>query len=314
MKKSLVATVACAVAVSLGMTSCKKEGIHIGVIQHVEHDALNASYKGFVDALKDAGYEDGKNIHIDYENAQNDQSNNVTIADKFANDNVDLILAIATPSAAAAAARTEEIPILVTAVTDPADAKIVESNEKPGRNVSGTSDLTPVKQQMQLLKKLIPGAKKVGMLYCSGESNSFFQVGLAKNECDALGLSYVDATVSNSNEIQQVVEDLCHKVDAIYAPTDNMIASAMKNVSQVATENKIPVIVGEKGMVDNGGLATYGINYYDLGVLTGKMAVRILKGESKPADMPIEYLEKFDLSINYETAEKLGIEIPEELK
>lgn len=316
MKKSLICVAGFVAALCVGFTGCKKEGIHIGVVQIVEHNALDASYKGFVAALKDAGYEDGKNLHIDYANAQNDSSNCHTIVDKFVNDNVDLILAISTSAAQIAASKTEEIPIVITAVTNPADSKIVDSNEHPGRNVTGSSDLNPVKKQIELLKKLVPNAKRVGMLLNSGEANSFFQINLAKEECDRLGLSYVDGTISNSNEIQQVVENLCQKVDVIYAPTDNMIASAMKNVSQIATEKGIPVIVGEKGMVEEGGLATYGIDYYELGYVAGKMAVRILKGESKPADMPIEYYpnEKLKISINEEIVKALGITIPEDLK
>lgn len=294
------------------ITSCgaKNNGKKkIGIVQLVEHPALDKSYKGFVDGLAEAGYVDGDNIVIDYQNAQGEQVNCVTIADKLVNDKSDLILAIATPAAQAVANKTSTIPILVTAVTDPESAKLVKSNQKPGTNVSGTSDLTPCAAQMDLLKEYIPNAKTVGMLYCSSEQNSFFQIGLAKKACDKLGLKYIDGTVSNSNEIQQVVQSLCGKVDAIYAPTDNMIAAGMATVAQVANTNKIPTIVGEEGMVDQGGFATYGINYYELGKQTAKMAVKILKGESKPQDMPIEYLEKCDLKINSSTAQILGITI-----
>lgn len=316
MKKSLLVAGSLFCALALGFTSCTKKSdgkIKIGIIQLVEHVALDQSYQGFVDGLKEAGYEDGKNIAIDYHNAQGEQVNCVTIAEKLVNDRDDLILAIATPAAQAVANLTKDIPILVTAVTDPASAKLVKSNEKPETNVSGTSDLTPCAAQMDLLKKLVPNVKKVGMLYCSSEQNSHFQIDIAKKACDSLGLTYIDGTVSNSNEIQQVVQSLCGKVDAIYAPTDNMIAAGMATVAQVANENKVPVIVGESGMVSAGGLATYGINYYELGKQTAKMAVSILKGEKKVQDMPIEYLEKCDLSVNEETAKILGITIPENL-
>lgn len=303
--------------VTAALAGCGKEKVFkIGVNQYVTHAALDASYQGFVDALKEAGYEDGKNIKIDYQNANADQPTASTIATKLVNDNSDLILAIATPSAQASATATKEIPILITAVTDPAGSKLVASNEAPGGNVSGTSDLNPVEDQIDLLLKLVPEAKHIAILYCSSESNSKIQVEMATTAAEAVGLSVEEASVSNSNEIQQVVQSLVGKVDAIYAPTDNVIAAGMTTVAQVANDNGIPVICGESGMVDNGGLATYGINYYELGVLTGKQAVKIIKGEAKIGDMPIEYLsvDSLELAINEEVAEKLGITIPEDLK
>lgn len=288
--------------------------IKIGVIQLVEHDALDAAYNGFVAGLEEAGYKDGDNIEIEFKNAQGEQANCATIASQLVNDKCDLILAIATPAAQAVANETSDIPILVTAVTDPADAKLVKSNEAPGTNVTGTSDLTPVEKQMSLLQELVPDAKKVAMLYCSAETNSKFQVDIAKKACKELGLDTVDATVSESSEIRQVVESLKGKVDAIYAPTDNLIAAGMSTVSMVANEIGIPTIVGEEGMCLNGGLATYGINYEKLGNQTAAMAVKILKGESTPDKMPIEYLENVDLFINTDTASALNITISADLK
>jgi len=300
-------------AASQTASTADQKKFKIGVVQLVEHPALDAAYKGFVDGLAKEGYVDGKNITLDYENAQGEQPNCQTIASKLVNDKSDLILAIATPAAQAVANTTKDIPVLVTAVTDPADAKLVASNKAPGGNVSGTSDLTPVDEQMKLLKQLIPTAKKVAMLYCSSETNSKFQVEIAKKSAAALGLETVDATVSNSNEIQQVVQSLVGKVDAIYAPTDNMIAAGMATVSMVAQPAKLPIIVGESGMVKNGGLATYGINYYNLGLLTAKQAVKILRDGAKPADMPIEYSTNCDLTLNKEVAAKINVTIPQEL-
>ena len=204
----------------------------------------------------------------------------------------------------------KDIPILISSVTDPESAKLVQKNTAPGGNVTGTSDLTPCAAQIDLLKKIVPNAKTVGMLYCSSEQNSYFQIALAKAACDKLGLKYIDGTVSNANEIQQVVSSLCGKVDAIYSPTDNMIAAGMTLVSQVANESKIPVICGEEGMVKAGGLATYGINYYELGKQTAKMAVEILRDGKNPAEMPIEYLQNCDLTVNPETEKALGITVP----
>jgi putative ABC transport system substrate-binding protein len=285
----------------------------IGVVQLLEHDALDASYKGFVDGLKEAGFEEGKNITIDYNNAQNEQANCQTIANKLVNNNADLILAIATPAAQAVANVTQDIPILVTAVTDPADAKLVKDNKAPGGNVTGTSDLTPVKEQIDLIKQIIPDVKTIGILYTSSESNSLFQVNLAKQAAANLGIEVIEGTVSSSNEIQQVAQSLVGKVEAIYVPTDNMMAAGMSTISMVMEPAKIPVIVGEEGMVANGGLATYGINYYNLGKLTAQQAVAILRDGKKPADMPIEYLTELNFSLNQEVADAIGVEIPAEL-
>jgi len=319
MKKVVVALMMaalCLTAVSAASKTkkSKQKVIKIGVIQLVEHAALDANYKGFVDGLAEAGYVDGENIKIDYQNAQGEQANCVTIAQKLINDRNNMIFAIATPAAQAVANLTQDIPILISSVTDPEVAKLVKSNKKPGTNVTGTSDLTPCAAQMALLKKIFPEAKTVGMLYCSSEENSIFQIKLAKEACDKLGLKYIDGTVSNSNEIQQVVQSLCGKVDVIYSPTDNMIAAGMSLVAQVATENNTPTIVGEEGMCNAGGLATYGINYYELGKQTAKMAVEILRDGKKPQDMPIQYLDSCDLKVNKETAKKLGIKLPADLK
>ncbi len=317
MKKIISA--ALALVMVAAFSGCKKNGasgekkLKIGIIQLVEHPALDKNYQGFVDGLAEAGYVNKKNIIIDYQNAQGEQANCVTIAEKLVNDHDDLIFAIATPAAQAVANITKDIPVLISSVTDPESAKLVLKNTAPGTNVTGTSDLTPCEAQIDLLRKIVPNATKVGLIYCSSEQNSLFQIALAKAACEKVGLQYVEGSVSNSNEIQQVVTSLCGKVDAIYAPTDNMIAAGMATVAQVANENKIPTIVGEEGMVLSGGLATYGINYYELGKQTAKMAVKILKGEATPAEMPIEYLEKCDLSVNEETAKTLGITIPENL-
>lgn len=313
MKKIFGAVAAILTATAI-FTSCKDDGkTKVGIIQLIEHPALDANYKGFVDALAESGYVNNQNIIIDYQNAQGEQANCVTIANKFVNDNDKLIFAIATPAAQAVANLTKSIPILISSVTDPKTAKLVKENEMPGTNVSGTSDLTPVAAQIKLLKKIVPNAKKVGLMYCSSEANSIFQINIAKNACAENGLEFVEGSVSNSNEIQQVTQSLVGKVDAIYIPTDNMLAAGMANVAMVANEAKLPVICGEEGMVESGGLATYGIDYYELGKKTGLMAVEILKNGKNPAEMPIQYVEKFTLKVNNETAKVLGIEVPSDL-
>jgi putative tryptophan/tyrosine transport system substrate-binding protein len=313
-KKTLV-MLSCLLACSALVLSCGSSSKvkKIGVVQLVEHAALDASYQGFVDGLKAAGYEDGKNIKLDFQNAQGEQANCATIAQKLINDKSDLILAIATPAAQAVANLTKKIPILVTAVTDPASAKLVATNEAPGGNVTGTSDLNPVEAQIELIKQIVPKATTIGFIYNSSEQNSKFQIDLAKKAADKLGLKYVEATVSNSNEIQQVAQSLVGKVQAVYAPTDNMIAAGMPTVSGVLTPAKIPLICGEAGMVKAGGLATYGVNYYELGKQTATMAVAILKDGKKPGDLPIQYQQNLDFTVNTDIAKKIGITIPAEL-
>lgn len=283
------------------------ETYKIGVIQLTQHAALDKTNEGFVAALKDAGL----NCEIDQQNASGDQSACQTIAETLVNNGNDLIFAIATPAAQAVAGVTETIPILCSAVTDPAASGLVASNEKPDCNVSGTSDLTPVKEQIDLMQKIMPEVKSVGLLYCSAESNSVLQIDMAKEALETAGIAYKDYTVSSSNEIQTVVESMVGSVDCIYAPTDNMIAAGMTTVAMVANENKIPVICGEEGMVDAGGLATYGIDYYQLGYMAGEQAVEILTKGADIKTMPIGYLDasKCALKVNEDTAAELGIDV-----
>jgi len=255
------------------------EQIKIGVLQLMEHDALDNARNGFVDALAEGGYVDGEKIVIDVQNAQGDQSNLKTMSQKFVNDKEDLILAIATPAAQSVAAETQEIPILATAITDYPEAWLVSSNEEPNVNLSGTSDRTPVKEQFALLKQILPDVKKVGIMYNSSEANSEIQARSAIEACEELGLTYQECTVTNVNDIQQVVQSIVGEVDALYIPTDNTFASAIPLVVSITDVEKVPVICGENGMVKGGGLATVGIDYYKLGEQTGKMAIRVLEGE-----------------------------------
>ena len=279
----------------------------IGVLQLTEHAALDASNEGFVAALDDAGIA----YEIDQQNAQNDQSACQTIASKLVNDGDDLILTIGTPAAQAVASATSDIPIIGTAITDFAESGLVADNEAPGGNVTGSSDLTPVADQIELLQQLVPDAQTVGLLYCTAESNSEVQIAMAEETLDAAGIAHERYSVSSSNEIQQVIESMVGKVDAIYTPTDNTIAAGMATVSMVANENKLPVIVGCDTMVEDGGLASYSINYYDLGYKAGEMAVEILTEGADPAEMPIEYLaaEDCQLIANQATADEVGIDI-----
>lgn len=303
------------------LASCKsnnqaanKEQMEVGIIQYAEHPALDSAREGFIKALKDNGYTDGDKIKIDYQNAQGDASNLSSISDRFISNEVDLVLAIATPAAQSIAGKTTEIPILGTAITDYVVARLADSNEAPGGNVSGTTDINPVKEQIDLLVKLAPNAKKIGVLYTSSEDNSILQAKMAREAIEKLGLTYVEVTVSNSNEVQQATQSIVDQCDAIYIPTDNIFASAMPVVNGVTSVSKTPVVCGESGMVKTGGLATLGINYYDLGYQTGLMAIKILQGKAKPESMPIESAKDLHYAINGTVAEEIGIEIPEDLK
>lgn len=282
----------------------------IGILQYISHGALDEAREGFIAGLADNGYVDGENITIDYQNAQGDQSNLSTISDRFVNDQVDLVLAIATPAAQAIAGKTTELPILATAVTDYVVARLVDSNEAPGGNVSGTTDMNPVKEQIELLVEFVPDAKTIGVLYTSSEDNSILQAELAKEAIEGLGLNYVEVTVTNSNDVQQATQSIVAQCDAIYIPTDNVFSSAMPVVHGVTSESKTPVVCGETGMTQVGGIATLGTSYYELGYQTGEMAVKILKGEAEPATMPIESAKSFEYYVNGAIVEELGIKVP----
>lgn len=293
----------------LGAGFAAPKTYRIGVVQIVQHPALDAARDGFVAALKAAGYENGKNVRFDFQNAQGDMATAQAIARKFVDDRDDLILAIATPTAQACARVTDSIPILITAVTDPVSAGLVRDLKKPGTNVTGTSDLTPVANQLELLKKIVPKARRIGILYNAGESNSLVQVKLAEQAADKLGLTLVKASVAGSAEVLQSAQSLVGRVDAIYVPTDNTVVSAIESVIKVANANRLPLIAGEESCVRRGALATVGINYYELGVQTGRMAVRVLRG-AKPAEYPIEYQKKVSRVINLSAAQAAGIEVP----
>ena len=291
----------------------KAEKVNVGIVQLVEHAALDAANKGFVEGLASKGYKEGQNITYDRQNAQADQSNLQNIAHRFVNNKVNLICAIATPAAQTVANVTSDIPIVATAVTDYKTAKLVKDNAKPGTNVTGTTDMNPVEQQLDLLLKVVPNAKSVGTIYCSSEVNSQLQVDILKKAATAKGVTIKEATVSNVNDIQQAARSLVGKVQAIYVPTDNVLASAMPTLVSVTEEAKLPVICGEGGMVKAGGLATLGVDYYKLGFQAGEMAADILSGKSKPADMAIQAQKEFKAMVNLKEAEKIGLKVPEDV-
>ncbi|MCI6100575.1 ABC transporter substrate-binding protein [uncultured Selenomonas sp.] len=285
----------------------------IGVVQLVEHNALDAANKGFVDGLKERGYEQGKNVEFDQQNAQADQSNLQNIAQRFVSGKMDLICAIATPAAQTVANATKDIPIVGTAITDYVGAKLAASNEKPGGNITGTSDMNPIKEQIDLLLKIKPEAKTIGTIYCSSEVNSEVQIKAMQEYAESKGLTVKVATISTVNDLQQAAQSLVGSVDAFYEPTDNIVASAMPTLVAITDPAKIPVICAEPNMVKAGGLATYGIDYYKLGVQTGHMAADILEGKSKPADMSIEMAKDLKVTVNKADAARLGLTLPEDV-
>ncbi|WP_434631044.1 ABC transporter substrate-binding protein [Thermoanaerobacterium thermosaccharolyticum] len=286
--------------------------ITIGITQIVEHPALDSAREGFIKALKDNGYVEGKNVTFIQENAQGDMSTAQTIAKKFVDKNVDLIFSIATPTTQAVKKATSTIPIVFTAVTDPVAAGLVKSFDKPGGNVTGTSDMEPINDQLKLIKDLVPGAKRIGIIYNAGEVNSTVQVKIAKDDAASLGYSIVEATVSNSSEVNQAAQSLVGKVDAIWLPTDNTVASSVAAIIKVANSAKIPVVAAEKGMVEGGSLATLGISYSDLGYQAGLMAIKILKGE-KPENIKVETAKNLQLIINQKEADAIGLKIPDSI-
>lgn len=310
-KMSLVLAAMMAISLFLpGMALADEKVPVIGVVQFVQHEALDRANQGFVDALKDNGFVDGENIRLDQQNANADSSTLATIADSFIAQKVDLALAIATPAAQMMMGKTETIPILGTAITDYVEAKLAKTNEEPGYNVSGTTDMNPIVQQIDLLKKLVPDAQTVGLLYTGSEDNSVLQARIAVAAIEALGMKWVEVKVNNSNDVQQAAQSLADQCDVLYVPTDNVAASAMPIISEVMTEKKIPIICGESGMVRAGGTATLGINYYNLGYQTGEMAVRVLGGEDI-STMPIETASDVDYTFNSTYAEAIGFTIPE---
>lgn len=283
----------------------------IGVTQIVQHPALDSTLVGFKKALEDNGIE----VKYDEQNAQNEASNAAAIAGKFVSDNVDLILAIATPTAQAAVAATNEIPVLFTAVTDAVDAGLVTSNESPGANVTGVTDMTPIKEQLQLAMD-IGGAKKVGIIYNSGEANSVLQVKMAEEFAKELGIEIAVKSVSISGDIMQALDQLIAEgIDAYWIPTDNMVVSALDGILSKTIENNIPVYGSEESQVDRGGVATYGINYEQLGYQTGLMAIKILTEGVKPADLPVETQDQDRLAVvlNPAAAQLIGITIPQNI-
>ena len=287
----------------------KKDVFRIGISQFITHQSLDATREGFVDELAKQGYVEGKNIEIDLQNAQGEQRNLKTISQQLA-ESSDVVLAIATPSAQSLANTTQTTPVIFSAVTDPVSAKLVESREHPGGNVTGTSDQSSdaISTQINLIKKVLPKAKTIGILYTQSEPNSVVQKDEAKRFLEEKGFSVVEKTILDSNSVKAAAESLMAEVDMVFVPTDNIISSTMETVKQVSIKHKVPVFGGSTEMVAVGGLYNYGTNYEELGRQTARMLVRVLKGE-KPENIAVELPEKLELHTNQEMADALGIDI-----
>ncbi len=312
MKKILVLLMTALMAVSLCACGDKKDKdvYTVGICQLVQHDALDAATKGFKDALIEEFGEDG--VKFDEQNAQGDANTCSTIINGFVSSDVDLILANATASLQAAAAGTDTIPILGTSVTEYGVAlELSDFNGTVGRNISGTSDLAPLDEQAEMLHELFPDAKNIGLLYCSAEANSQYQVDTVKAYLEDMGYTCTYYSFSDSNDLSSVVTTAADASDVIYVPTDNTVANNTEIVKNICMPAKVPVIAGEEGICKGCGVATLSISYYDLGYATGKMAVKILKGEAKIEEMPIEYAPNFEKKYNAEICEELGITIPD---
>lgn len=309
MKKFLVSMMAVITAVLLVACSnaSNKDLVHVGVLQYVEHPSLSATRKGFIEELKEEGYVDGKNIKIDYQNAQGDQSNLQTISQSLIEDN-DVMLAIATPAAQSLSSLTKDKPILFTAVTDPVSAKLVKSMDNVGGNVTGTSDMSPINKQVELLKKVLPNTKKVGIMYTTSERNSEVQVEEAKKYFKEAGIETVIKGISSTNDIQDTAKSLMSQTEVIFIPTDNTIVSAINTLVALSKETKVPVVGSDAGSVEKGVLFTYGTNYEALGRQTGKLAGRVLRGE-KVKDVDAEYPKTLNVVVNHDMAKELGIDV-----
>lgn len=307
-------TAAVAAMVSAALTGCGEDKKAetpktIGIVQLVEHDALDAAKRGITDALKERGV----TMEIDRQNAQADQSNLRNIAQRFVSHNYPLIFAIATPAAQTVANATSTTPIVATAVTDFAVAKLVKDNNKPGTNVTGSSDMNPIAAQTELLLKLVPNAKTVGTIYNSSEINSQLQIDILRKELEKHGVALAEATISSVNDIQQAAQSLVGKVDVMYVPTDNVVASSMPTLYRVTQAAKLAVVAGEAGMVRSGATATVAVDYYNLGKIAGNMGADILEGKAKPQDMPIRYQTEFKVVLNEPVVKELGLTVPEDV-
>lgn len=300
-----------AFAASLALsTSVLAENVTVAVTAIVEHPALDAARDGVKEALAEAGYKEGENLTFIYESAQGNPATAAQIARQFAGEAPDVIVPISTPSAQAVVSSVRDIPVVFTAVSDPLGAQLVTDMEKPGGNVTGLSDMSPVAEHVALIKEILPETKTIGYLYNSGEANSVSLLGVLKTEAEKAGLSIVESAATKSAEVQGAARALVGRADVIYIPTDNTIISALEGAVSVAEESKLPLFTADTDSVSRGSIAALGFNYHDVGKQTGEVVARILKGEN-PGDIAVKIAAGSDLVINKQAAEKMGVTLPE---
>lgn len=324
MKKMVAFIVAIIVIVAVGIgigvgthkssQPAKQNTPTVGILQLMSHPALDQIHKGIIAGLKEEGYTKGKNVKIDFQNAEADQSNLKSMSERFVNEKADAMVGIATPSAQALANASSKIPVIMGAITDPVSAKLVKSVKKPGGNITGVSDQAPIDAQLKLIRQMMPKAKTLGIISTSSDDSSQTQVKMVSDRVAKYGFTLKKYSISSTNDLNQVASEMVTKVDAIFVPTDNTIASAMPTLASVADAKKIPIFPTVDTMVKDGGLATIGLDQYQLGVETGKMVGKVLDGKDKTATTPVKFMTKGNLVLNEKVAAKLGIKIPANLK
>lgn len=292
----------------------RSNSMTVGVLQYISHPSLDEIYQGILTGLKEQGLEEGKNLKVVFQNGQGDQSKLNMMSQQLISEKPDVLIGIATPAAQALANATQEIPIVLGAITDPENAGLVSSNEHPGGNITGVSDQSPVEAQFDLLKLLLPATQRVGILISSAEDNAIVQAERAEASAKERGLTTKRYVVPSSNEINSIVSNMVREIDTLYIPTDNTIANNMSAVAQIATQAHVPIIPSVASMVEEGGVATIGINQTDLGVQTGRMAADIILKNKNPGDMPIYVFSEGDLIVNEEQLDSLGITVPKEVE
>ncbi|OUM94195.1 MAG: sugar ABC transporter substrate-binding protein [Thermobacillus sp. ZCTH02-B1] len=292
------------------------QSYRIAISQIVEHPSLDATREGFLAALKDAGIEEGVNLTVDYNNAQGDPTNNLSIAQKIAADPNDLVLAIATPSAQAVAQHVKDVPVLFAAVTDPLGANLVDNLEAPSGNVTGASDTNPeaVRKLMDFIAEYLPDVKTVGIIINEGEQNAVVMAENAEQQLATHGIQTVRAAVANTSEVKQAAESLVGRADAFFITLDNTVVSGVDAIIQVANEHDIPFFSSDRDTVERGAFATVGFKYYDHGYQAGQMAVEILKNGKKPSELPVSFPDKLDFILNLKAAAEQNITVTDEMK
>lgn len=300
---------ACAATLALSLPA-NAENVTVAVTAIVEHPALDAARDGVKEVLEAAGYKDGENLKFIYQSAQGNPATAAQIARQFVGEDPTVIVPISTPSAQAVVSATKDIPVVFTAVSDPLGAQLVTDMDKPGGNVTGLSDMSPVAEHLALIKEILPEAKTIGFLYNSGEANSVSLLAVLKEEAGKAGLTVVESAATKSAEVQGAARALVGRADAIYIPTDNTIISALEGAVAVAEEAKLPLFTADTDSVSRGAIAALGFNYKDVGKQTGEIVVRILKGE-KPGDIAVKVAAGTDLVVNKGAAAKMGVTLPE---